>query len=318
MTKVSDEDFIRIWKETASPKRVSDITGVAVQNVHARRRRIEAKYNIRLPVYDPYRPDRSTMMIEANRAVIKLPIKNGTVLVGSDAHIWPGELTTMQRAFLKLAKKLKPTVVIANGDFCDFPQMSRWPSIGWENKPTVAKEVEAVQDYLTKLEKATPGASKLWVLGNHDMRFETLIAARAPEMAKVYGVHLKDHFPAWTPCWRVDINDDVIVRHRELGGEHADFRNVVTAGKTVVTGHDHRTGVTPYRNYTGMHWGVRLGYMADSPLDPQFLNYLEGKEPNWHPAFGVLTFQNGRLLWPELCTKHDDGVVQWRGELIEV
>ena len=224
----------------------------------------------------------------------------------------------MQRAFLAFAQRLKPVVVVANGDICDFPQISRFASIGWEKKPTVADELAAVQDYLGEIVRLAPAARHMWPLGNHDMRFETLIAAKAPDMANIHGMHLKDHFTQWTPCWRIDLNDDVIIRHRELGGEHADYRNVVTSGKTMVTGHDHRTGVVPYRNYAGLRWGVRCGFLGDSANDPQFVNYLECREPNWHPAFCVLTFKDGRLLMPELCIKHDDDHVEFRGEVIRV
>ena len=46
---------------------------------------------------------------------------------------------------------------------------------------------------------------------------------------------------------------------------------------------------------------------------------LEASEAvNWHPAFVVLTFKSGRLLWPELVIKHDDSAVEFRGEVIPV
>jgi hypothetical protein len=258
------------------------------------------------------------MGINANNAVVSIKIENGVVLVGSDAHIWPGPLSTMQRGFLQFAKMMQPYAIVANGDFCDFPQISRFQSIGWEKKPTVADELAAVRDYMGSLAQAAPSAKRVWPLGNHDMRFETLIAAKAPEMANIHGVHLKDHFPQWQPCWRIDVNSDVVIRHRELGGEHADYRNVVSQGKTIITGHDHRTGVVPYRNYAGLHWGVRCGFLGDSADDPQYINYLECRQPNWIPAFVVLTFKNGRLLWPELATKFDDDHLEFRGEVVKV
>jgi hypothetical protein len=74
----------------------------------------------------------------------------------------------------------------------------------------------------------------------------------------------------------------------------------------------------PWRNYRGLHYGVRCGFMCDSAQDPQFVHYLEGREPNWHPAFVKLTFVNGLLLMPELVTRIDDTHVQFRGEVIEV
>lgn len=313
--KCTDAEFIAIWKELQSAKKVSDATGIQERAVNLRRRNVEKRHGIVLPVYDPNRPRYNTHISE-NKAVAQYRIQNGTILVGSDAHVWPGPLTTMQRAFLKFAKDLRPAAIVANGDFFDGAKVSRHASIGWEHRPSVKQELEAVQDYMGELAKHAP--KLFWPLGNHDARYESKIANTMPELEGIKGVHLKDHFPQWFPCWRLDVNDDVIIRHRELGGEHADFRNVQTSGKTIVTGHDHRANVTAYRNYTGVHWGVRCGYMADAPTDPQFVNYLEAREPNWQPAFVVLTFKEGQLLWPELCVKHDDSHVQFRGQVISV
>ncbi len=314
----TEDRFIALARELQSVKLVAQAIGMAVQPCYARWSNIEKKHGIVLPKFDLRLNKPRTAGVDHSKAVVSLPIDDGVVLVGSDFHIIDTQWTTMQRAFVQFAKKLKPTSVVVNGDVADFGQISRHPSIGWEAKPSLIHELRAIEEYLGLLAKAAPAAKKIWPLGNHDARFESRIAAVAPEFREVKGIHLRDHFPLWMPCWRLDINDDVIVRHRELGGEHADFRNVQTAGKTIVTGHDHRTGVTPWRNYRGLHWGVRCGYMADSARDPQFVNYLEGKEPNWHPAFAVLTFRKGRLLWPELVTKHDDEHVEFRGELIAV
>jgi hypothetical protein len=317
---VTDAQFIAAWKDLQSASKVGRHFNMSDRAAHDRKRRIERNHGIILPVFDPRRPQYNTHISE-NRAIATYTIQDGTILIGSDAHIWPGPLTTMQRAFVAFASKLKPKAIIANGDFVDGARTSRWPHGSWtdeKHKPSVRQELEAVQDYMDKVVKAAPAARRFWTLGNHDARFESRLVQAAPEYSGVHGTSLKDHFPEWIPCWRVDVNSDVVVRHRELGGEHADHRNVQSAGKSVVSGHDHRANVTPYHDYTGTRWGVRCGYMADSPTDSQFVHYLEAREPNWQPAFVVLTFKGGRLLWPELCVKHDDGHVEFRGEVIKV
>lgn len=317
--KVSDEDFIRIWNEHFSTTNVARELGMAVRAVGLRRRTIELRHKITLKTCDP-RPSYNDFRARDSEggAVARYSIEDGTIIVGSDAHIWPGPLTTMQRAFLHFARTLKPAAVVANGDFFDGSRASRWPSIGWESKPSVRQELHAVADYMGELVKASGKAKRFWPLGNHDARFETRIANAMPELEGVDGMHLKDHITGWTPCWRLDVNEDVVIRHRELGGVHAGYNNVVRAGKTIVTGHDHMTEVRAYRNYRGMHWGVRCGYMADAPTDAQFVNYLEGREPSWIPAFVVLTFVRGELLWPELVTRKADGEVVFRGEVVRV
>ena len=311
VAKVAEEDFIRLWSEIG-PHAISRDYGVSLAALHTRRRRIESVRGI--VIQSP----RDQVTVAANKAIVTLDVTDGQVLIGSDAHIWPGDRSTVQRAFVAFAKKLKPKAIIANGDFFDGSMISRWPSIGWESKPNVRQEIEAVKDYLADLALASPNSFKLWPLGNHDQRFETKIANAIPEYAGLKGVHLKDHFPEWTPCWRVDINDDIVVRHREYGGEHADWNNVVKGGKTIITGHDHRIGGVPFKNYAGVKWGIRCGFMGDSPLDPQLINYLEGREPNWHPGFIVLTFRGGRMMQPEFVLRVDDETVEYRGDFVHV
>jgi hypothetical protein len=315
--RVDDDEFIAVYRKLASAFAVARHFGISHPAVWQKRRKLESERGIILPQNDK-RKRYARGEVNHGNTVAHLEVENGSVLVGSDIHVWPGERTTMQRAFIHFAKKLKPVACILNGDVFDGASISRWPSIGWESKPTVKQELDAVTDFLGELVLALGNAMRFWTLGNHDSRYESRIAAVAPEFAGIKGVHLKDHFDQWVPAWRVDINDDVVVKHRMAGGEHADWNNVVKGGKTTVTGHDHRLGVVPYRDYRGLRWGVRCGYMGESPLDSQFVNYLEASEPNWSPGFVVLTFRDGRLLWPEVVSKFDDGAVEFRGEVVDV
>jgi hypothetical protein len=314
---IDNAEFIAVYQKLQSAYGVARHFGMSHQAVWQKRRKVEKEHGIILPQADK-RKKYARGLVDHGSTVFHLEVENGSVLIGSDVHIWPGPLTTTQRAFIHFGKKIKPVACILNGDVFDGASISRFPSIGWESKPTVKQELEAVKDFEGSLRLAIGDALRIWTLGNHDGRYENRIAASAPEFAGVKGVHLRDHFDQWTPAWRVDINDDVVVKHRMAGGEHADWNNVVRGGKTTVTGHDHRLGVVPYRDYRGIRWGVRCGYMGDSPLDPQFVNYLEASEPNWNPGCVILTFRHGRLLWPEIVSKFDDEHVEFRGEVISI
>jgi hypothetical protein len=316
MAKATEEEFISAYRELQSTTLVAQRFGLTPARVTARKRFLEEKHGITLPVYD-HRKAYNTVEVR-QKEVAKLAIQDGTVLIGSDIHIWPKHRTTMQQAFIHFAKTLKPTAIILNGDVADFPSISRHPSIGWEKIPTVQEELEAIRDWLEELIQASPNSRRIWAAGNHDLRFESRIANVLPQAAGIDGMHLKDHFPGWQPCWRVDINDDVVVRHRELGGEHADWNNVLKSGKTCVTGHDHRLGVVIYHDYTGVRYGIRTGYMCDSPMDAQFVNYLEARMPNWHAGFAFLSFVGGKLLYPEIVKKWSEHEVEFRGGIVRV
>ena len=318
---ISDDAFIRIWRRcNGDTNQVCEMTGCKIRNVFARRRRIEQKYDISLTAQKAQIEERTQTRIKHHEAKVDFKIKNGVVMVGGDCHYWPGPATTAHRGFVSLCRQLKPQAVVMNGDVFDGSSISRFPSIGWQSVPEVRQELDAVDERLKEIEEAARGAKRFWTAGNHDLRFESRLATLAPQYRGIDGIELHYHFPQWTPCWLVDVNDtDTIIRHREKGGIHAAYRNTLEGGVTMVTGHDHIADVKPYKDYKGKtRYGVRAGMMADSASDRQFRDYLEGRQPNWHSGFCVLTWKDGELLMPELCLKWDDNHVQFRGEVLKV
>ena len=247
---------------------------------------------------------------------LELDFVDGVILVGSDAHIWPGKLSTAFKGFVRLTKELKPKIIVLNGDVLDFPQISRHDAIGWDSTPTVKQEIEAAQTALTSIEKVCDKKTKkIWTRGNHDVRFETKLAKVAPEFRGISGTQLSDHFPNWNHTWCLFVNDDVVIKHRYKGGIHATHNNVVYAGRNIITGHLHSSKVTPFDDYNGTRYGVDTGCLA-SPEHEAF-SYSEQNPRNWRSGFGVLTFVGGRLLPPELVTVWDDGIV-FRGKILKV
>lgn len=310
---IPDADFIALMREHGAAKTARRL-GMNERAVHQRRARIEKRHGIQIPV--PH--IRNTRVADSHPGRVCIEVKDGVVLVGGDGHYWPGPASTAHRAFVKFCKTLKPQVVVMNGDAFDGATISRHPPIGWENRPSVVEELEAVQERLSEIEKAAFKARKVWPLGNHDARFETRLATVSPEYARVHGFHLKDHLPNWESCWSCWIND-VVIKHRgPKSGVHATHGNVLAAGKSIVTNHLHAARVTPYNNYGPRTlWGVDTGCLAD-PNGPQFLDYSEDNPKNHRSGFAVLTFVNSELLQPELVLVWDKNTVQFRGELISV
>lgn len=284
--------------------------------VHMRRTRIEKRsgQQIRVPSV------RNTRLANEHPGRICIDVKDGVVLVGGDGHYWDGPPSTAHRAFVHFCKLFKRDlrVVVMNGDAFDGATISRHSPIGWENRPSVVEELEAVKERLGEIERAAPKARKAWPLGNHDARFETRLATVAPEYARVAGFHLKDHLPNWESCWSCWIND-VVIKHRgPKSGTHATHGNILAAGKSIITNHLHAARVTPYNNYGPRTlWGVDTGCLAD-PHGPQFLDYSEDNPRNHRSGFAVLTFVDGELLQPELVLVWDESRVQFRGKLIKV
>ena len=310
----SDEDFVELFEKHGAP-RLAEMLKISERAVRSRRVRLENKLCRQITSPDPLRGTRHFI---AHPERHFLEVTDGVIVVASDAHYWPGYVSTAHKAlvkFLKRARKVK--AVIMNGDALDGASISRHAPISWEENPSLIGEIEECGARLDEIRKAAPNAEHIWTLGNHDGRFETRLATVAPEFAKIHGVHLKDHFPHWVPCWSTWINEDVVVKHRFKGGIHATHNNTIWAGKTVVTGHLHSLKVTPFSDYNGIRWGVDTGTLAD-PYGPQFRNYMEDNPRNWRSGFAVLTFENGQLRWPEIVHVVDEGVAEFRGETFEV
>jgi hypothetical protein len=132
----------------------------------------------------------------------------------------------------------------------------------------------------------------------------------------IEGMDLRDHFPFWKFSMSIMINNHTMIKHRYLNGIHAIYNNTVKAGTSIVTGHLHSLKVTPWTDYNGTRYGVDTGTLCDVNGD-QF-NYSEDNPKNHRSGFAVLTFNNGRLMPPELCEVIDEGAVYFRGSVIEV
>ena len=308
--RIPDAEFIDLCNRVKSPTRAAEILTTTYRSILARMSRLEAK-GVRFEVADKrshrYIPD-------TNPGRLNKEIKNGVVLVGSDAHYFPDTITRAHLAFVKLCGELNPSVVVMNGDVFDGATISRWPRIGWDNKPTVKQELDTCTQRLLEISDAAKGAAFIWPLGNHDARFETFLAAHASEYEGVKGFHLKDNFPEWKPCWSFFINDNTVIKHRFKGGIHAVHNNTLWAGRTMLTGHLHSLKSTPLSDYNGTRYGVDTGTLAE-PYGRQFSDYTEDNPVNWRSGFAVLTYHDGFLLPPELCEVTPLGAV-FRGKIL--
>lgn len=327
--KVTDEQLIASWNRHQSPTLVAQELGMTPRAIMERRVSVEARHGIVLKTRVTKKrsaagPDAVRAAVEKTaeirathlEQVIPAEVKDGTVLVFSDAHYWPGEPTVAHRALLKLAQQLKPALIIANGDVFDGATISRHPRMGWEQRPSVKEEIEVVCLRMREIERAAPKAQLLRTLGNHDSRFENYIAANAPALEGVHGTSLFDFLPRWRGAFAVHINQGTdgwtVVRHVHVaGGVHSAYNSTVRAGTHYVHGHLHKLQATPFGDYRGRRYGVDTGTLAD-PAGSQF-TYTQAGPLNWCSGFAVLTYRDHQLIHPELV-EVVNGVAWFRGE----
>lgn len=317
---ITDEEIIAAFKELGSCKKVADMFGVSERNIYTRRERIEEKFDIELLSFNARQDGIRNTYIPHNKRIVQHTIKDGQVFVASDAHYWPGESTIAHQAFVILLKKHKPKAIVMNGDVFDGATTSRHDPIYKYKTPTAAQEIEACKDRLGEIERAAHNAKLFWTIGNHDTRLFRFILANAEAIGSIPGTDIFDYFPGWITCWRLDLNESTVIKHRWHGGIHATHNNAMKSmlalnqgSAAFVTGHLHKLCVTPFRGIAGTVWGVDSGTLAE-PRGEQFA-YLEENPVNWASGFVVLTFKAGKLLPPEIC-EVVNGHAYFRGERI--
>ena len=307
----TDEEFISLF-HTLGGIQTAKKLNISERCVFLRRRNLEKVFG---PIDSP------NVVTKQYPWRVPLTIVNGVVLIGSDFHIWPGDPSTCLRAFKKFTSDVRPDAIILNGDVMDFPRISRHPQ-GWESAPDPAQEIEAAQDHLADIVSAGKrGCHKIWTLGNHDHRLESIIANATPQLKGMKGIHLSDHFAVWQKAMSCMINEGLpggatMVKHRYKSGQAAPRANTLNAGIHIVTGHLHSQKVIPVSDYRGDRYGVDTGCVADT--DHQAFLYHEDSPVDWRSGFCLLTYHEGKLMQPELVSKWSSTQVQFRGKIIRV
>ena len=314
----SDDEFISIWNRNPSVTEVAKILNCHIRSVNLRRRAIENKLGVILKSADKRSPDFNiTMPANGVRALVDMP--DGTIIVGSDCHYWPNDISTGHRAFVHVVDALKANIICMAGDVFDGASISRHPSNGYEVRPNVKQELDACQDRLAEIEAVAGNAKLMWTWGNHDIRFSARISNQVGDAYKdVMGFNLQDHFPRWKFSTSIVVNGNTQIKHRNYNGVHATYNAVLKSGMSTVNGHLHSPKVVPYSCLTGTRYGVDCGSLANVWGD-QFA-YTEDGTRNHRSAFAILTYHKGNLLPPELCEviNEEEGLAFFRGKIIKV
>lgn len=334
---LTDDEFIEKWKQFPSPTALGKELKVNIRNVMARRRSIEIKRGIQLPT-DPNfktkqiqeyierckqekeaRQEKLQERLDATQHSVRrgMELEKGRVIIFSDAH-FTDETTTGFKALLKFIEYFKPKAVICNGDAFDGAVLSRFPSINYDRKPSVLDELNYCKTHLEAIEKVKPAGCRLiWTLGNHDMRYEAALVARAPEFAGVDGFNLKYHFPNWETCWSFWVNDDTVIKHRHKGGRYAGYQNVQASFCNIFTGHTHVLTCSPISAFDQKtYWGVQTGTLAD--INSESFQYTEDNAKDWRQGFIMASWERGQLLMPEMIMTYGEDEIMFRGEILAV
>lgn len=298
--KGSTPDFIRSIQERGITE-TAKVFGVTERAVYRRRARLEAQGLILQS------PNQAWKMPQAAYTQLaKFSFDEGPMVIYSDPHYgWREEPSDVHKAIVKLCRKLKPVVVIANGDLIDGATISNYPSSGWERRPSLFQEIAQMQERQAEIKAASPGAKLFRTVGNHDLRFDRYLVQHCEQFAGLPGTRLRDFLPDWEECWTVQVND-LFVKHRNSGGMLAGRTNLMRAGANIATGHTHQLGAFVMRGYREAPvWGIETGTASRLPIDhpnePSPFDYTEFGPRDWTGGFPVVWFWNQKLIDCEFC-----------------
>lgn len=140
------------------------------------------------------------------------------VLSLSDAHIPFHELRALEAA-VKWGRKFKPDVVLLNGDWADFYNVSKW-----ERDPKMRDfrgEIDTVKESLSWLRGQFKNARIIYKMGNHEERYDKFI---------------------WNKCielWNLkEIQIHNILELEKLGIERVDDNAVMAGALPILHGHE--------------------------------------------------------------------------------
>lgn len=144
-------------------------------------------------------------------------------LVLSDIHI-PYHHSAVITA-LQHGKKNSVNTILLNGDTVDFFTLSKFEKD--PRKRNLRREIETTREFLVTIREAFPKARIIYKDGNHEMRWESYLSVKAPELLGID-----------------DFTLDKVLRMADCGVEYVtDFRPIRLGKLNVLHGHEYRFAI---------------------------------------------------------------------------
>jgi len=220
----------------------------------------------------------------------------------SDIHV-PYHNKAATKVALEYIKHERPQVVNINGDAIDFYAISRY-SRDPKRRQGIDEELDGFAEFLSEVRDAAPKARIMFVLGNHEIRWNKYLRDHAPELdgSKRFSLgealQLEKFKITLAPSGFIFGNCYLV---------HGDGLMGSKAGTTVtkwmdrymascVVGHIHRLAIVHRRTAANERlFGVETGTL--SLLDP---GYEMTSYADWQVGFSSLTRYTNGIIVPSL------------------
>jgi predicted phosphodiesterase len=254
---------------------------------------------------NPYKLPQSE---EKERVPFTLPLACNNILLISDLHI-PYHSIDAITAALDYGKKENVNTILINGDLIDFYGCSRFEKD--PRKRSVKHEFDTTKEFLRILRATFLNAQIYWLKGNHDVRYEHWLMAKAPEV-------FDDPYYLMEERLRLNeervhlIDDKTIVRAGKLSIHHGHlffrgFGAPVNAARglflkvkqSAIVGHTHRISEHSETTLSGeliTCWSTGCLSELSPDYNPHSNNYSHGFAHIQTKTDGNYSVKNFRIL----------------------
>lgn len=241
-----------------------------------------------------------------------------TAVFLSDPH-FPYQDDDVISSAVRLVKKVKPEVVVLNGDTTDFWQVSPF-NRARRGADDLQGDIDLSNAYRWRLRKAAPDAILIETEGNHDWRLRRYIEEEATFLSSLRALtipELMEHADLelrWYGSPGVRLLPHFLARHgsyvrKDAGASaKAEFEDSKLSG---TSGHTHRLGIHRVTSYRGVEQWGESGCL--SRVDP---DYVKGGLPNWQQGALVGHFSTKSTALTLEALPAIDGKLFYGGRLI--
>jgi len=230
----------------------------------------------------------------------------------SDVH-FPFEDPRAVSILYQITAEVRPTTLMSQGDMLDLWQISTHrPPLETKLKMHQIDMQESLDMLLDHLDimigLAEPGARRVYLHGNHEDRFDRLLAdlqtnmktlalMRLPKIRDVlnldYLLGLSENgweSHSYLEGDRTLLHDRLLCIHGYRANKYPTTAHLQQYGKSVVFGHSHRIQNFTSRDLRGTDSGWNMGCLCD--LNPHWRS-----RPDWHQGFGVSVWKEVDGEW---------------------
>jgi predicted phosphodiesterase len=253
------------------------------------------------------RPDYSPQQLKiVDPKIKKIESADEVSLHWSDTH-FPFHDPRAISCLYQIASEVKPTTLVMQGDLIDLWQISTHrPPLETKLKMNQIDIQESINQAVNHLgimsTMVRPGADKIYLMGNHEDRFErtladmqlnpkTLALMRIPKIQETlnldYILGLSD--TGWDSHNYLEgdrflLHDRLLCIHGYRANMYSAKAHLQDYGKSVIFGHSHRIQNWTSRDLRGTDAAWNMGCLCE--LDPHWRS-----RPNWHQGFAVVVWK---------------------------